>query len=130
MDAQNAARLARWHQIIKTRNASMLNDLLADDIIFHPPALWTPERGKSAALLVLSTVLTIFEDFEYHRQSIEQNTCFLEFGARIGSLRLKGVEIIEWNEQGKIREFEVMIRPMAALTILAQEMSRHLGGGL
>jgi hypothetical protein len=50
----------------------------------------------------------------------------LEFEARIGELSMRGIDLIETNEQGKIVDFEVMIRPANALQVLGAEMGRRL----
>ena len=46
----------------------------------------------------------------------------LEFSARVGNRELKGIDMIRFDAEGKIAEFEVMIRPLSALQALAAEM--------
>ena len=46
--------------------------------------------------------------------------------ARIGEFSLRGIDLIETNETGKIIDFEVMIRPANALQLLGAEMNRRL----
>ncbi|MNC50555.1 hypothetical protein D3C75_998010 [compost metagenome] len=54
----------------------------------------------------------------------------LEFSARVGEKELKGIDMIRFNEQGKIVEFEVMVRPLSGLQALGEEMGRRLGAYL
>ncbi|MNY31347.1 hypothetical protein D3C86_1655090 [compost metagenome] len=54
----------------------------------------------------------------------------LEFSARVGGKELKGIDMIRFNEQGKIVEFEVMVRPLSGLQALGEEMGRRLGAYL
>jgi hypothetical protein len=126
MTDSNATRLTQWHHIVASKDLARLDDLLADDIRFRSPLYWKPLEGKAMAIRILSTVIQVFQDFRYERELIQDQTWFLEFRARIGELDLKGIDLIQLNDAGKIQEFEVMIRPVNALQTLGQEMARRL----
>jgi hypothetical protein len=117
--------LTRWHQFVTDRDIAHLGDLLADDVTFRPPTYWKTRHGKPITMLILSTVVEIFENFEYHRQWIDGDDWALEFSARIGGLALKGVDLIRL-ERGKIVDFEVLVRPPNAVDALRQEMAARL----
>ncbi|MDH5422147.1 MAG: nuclear transport factor 2 family protein [Acidimicrobiia bacterium] len=117
--------LAIWHLFIADRDIAHLDELLADDVTFRPPTYWKTRSGKPVTMLILSSVMEIFEDFEYHRQWINENDWALEFTARIGDLGLKGVDLITLQD-GKITELEVVIRPPNAVEALRQEMAVRL----
>lgn len=72
------------------------------------------------------TVMTVFEDFRYIREIIDEQNFGLEFEARIGELSLRGIDLIQIDESGRITDFEVMIRPANALQILGMEMGKRL----
>jgi hypothetical protein len=79
-------------------------------------------------VLVLTTVLTIFEDFRYHRTFVAgPHDVGLEFSAHIGQWQLRGIDLITFNEAGEMIEFEVMIRPLKALQALAEAMGNRIG---
>lgn len=117
--------LTKWHQFVSERDIRLLDDLLDEDITFRPPTYWKNREGKPLAMLILSSVMDIFEDFEYHRQWIDGNDWALEFSARIGDLVLKGVDLIRIQD-GKIVDFEALIRPPNAVSALRQEMGERL----
>src|SRR4029077_20468797 len=84
--------------------------------------------GRPAALLVLTTVVQIFENLRYHRTFIAgAHDAALEFSANIGKWQLKGIDLIKFSEAGEIIEFEVMIRPIKALAALGEEMGNRIG---
>ncbi len=87
------------------------------------------EDFVSAVALLLRTVLTVFEDFTYHRQlvSADGRSVVLEFSARVGEKQLKGIDLIQFDADGLITDFEVMIRPMSGLQALGAEMGARLG---
>ncbi len=123
--------LSRWHQFVTDRDVALLTDLLADDITFHPPTYWKVREGRPTTMLLLSTVMQVFEDFEYHRQWIHSDSWALEFSARIGDLELKGVDLMQ-IEDDRIVDLEVLIRPPNAIVALRNQMGERLaafGGG-
>jgi hypothetical protein len=81
---------------------------------------------------ILNTVLKVFNDFTYHRQLVtdEGLSVVLEFSAHVGGRNLKGIDMIRFDEQGKIVDFEVMVRPMSGLQALGEEMGRRVGAFL
>lgn len=79
-------------------------------------------------MLVLTTVVQIFENFRYHRQfTAGPADAGLEFSANIGKWQLKGIDLITFNEAGEMVEFEVMVRPIKALQALGDEMGARIG---
>ena len=115
-----------WHKFVETQNAALLEEILATDVKFHSPFVWKPKDGKAITTVILTTVATVFEDFRYVREIIDGQNFALEFEARIGELTLRGVDLIQIDERGKIVDFEVMIRPANALQILGMEMGKRL----
>ena len=118
--------LTRWHEFVETRNSEILEGILADNIKFHSPFVWKPKDGKAAAIKILTTVATVFEDFRYVREVTDEQNFVLEFEARVGEFTLRGVDLIQIADDGKIVDFEVMIRPANALQALGMEMGRRL----
>ncbi len=120
--------IAAWHRFVASRDASLLPPLLAEQIVFRSPVVQSPIPGRAAALLVLSTVVQIFENFRYDRQFVAgTHDVVLEFAANIGKWQLKGVDLIKFNQAGEMVEFEVMIRPLKALQALGEEMGNRIG---
>jgi len=96
--------------------------------VFRSPFLQSPIPGRTATLLVLTTVIQIFENFRYHRTFVAgSHDVALEFAASIGKWQLKGVDLVKFNEAGEMIEFEVMIRPIKALQALGEEMGNRIG---
>jgi hypothetical protein len=81
---------------------------------------------------ILNTVLKVLVDFTYHRQLATADGCsvVLEFSASVDGRELKGIDMIRFDEQGKIVDFEVMVRPMSGLQALGEEMGRRVGAFL
>ena len=122
----SGSALQRWHAFAESGDVGLLDDLLADDVEFHPPTYWKPRRGKAVVTIILGTVATVFEEFRYEREWIDGPNWALEFTARVGELDLKGVDLIRLDEQGKIADFEVAARPPNAVAALRDAMEERL----
>ncbi|MBD9417445.1 nuclear transport factor 2 family protein [Pseudomonas sp. PDM16] len=123
-----AASLQRWHQFIAAQDLSQLPELLHPQAVFRSPMAHNAYPGAQAVNLILNTVLQVFQDFAYHRElaTADGLNVVLEFSAKVGERELKGIDMIRFDENGKIVEFEVMVRPMSGLAALGEEMGRRL----
>ena len=124
-----ADSLNRWHEMIRTADLSALPALLDANAVFRSPMAHTPYPGAQVVAMILNTVFEVFEDFEYHRElaTADGLNVILEFSAKVGAKELKGIDMIRFDERGKIVEFEVMVRPLSGLQALGEEMGRRLG---
>ncbi|MCK7607862.1 nuclear transport factor 2 family protein [Acinetobacter portensis] len=120
--------IMRWHEMLETRDMSILNELLGDDVVFRSPVAYSPYSGKQVVFFILSNVIQVFENFTYHREFLSEDgaNIVLEFSANIGDKKLKGIDMIQFNEHGKIVDFEVMIRPKSGLEALAELMGKRM----
>ena len=123
MSAQN---LERWHEVVFNGDLKLLSQILDDNVEFHSPTLWAPKVGKPITQYILQMVLDIFEDFEYQRQWVDGNNMALEFSARVDDKQIKGIDLIQWDDNGKIIHFEVMLRPMNGLQLMFDKMTERL----
>ena len=120
--------IQKWHDMIATRDMSMLSDLLADDVVFRSPVAFKPYEGKQVVFFILTNVIQVFENFTYHREFFteDEQSVVLEFSAVVSEKQLKGIDMIRFNKQGQIVEFEVMIRSLSGLQALAAQMGERI----
>ena len=118
--------LTKWHRFVSEKDMQALAEALADDVLFRSPVLWKPKEGKATTMLYLSSAARVLEDFTYQRQFVGDNAVVLEFSARVGPLSVKGVDIIQFNAEGQIVDFEVMVRPASGLQALGAAMAQQL----
>ena len=120
--------IATWHQIIRERNVHGLAALLADDAVFHSPVVHTPQIGKAITTKYLAAAFQIFfnESFRYVREFRNDRDAVLEFELELDGIKINGVDMIKWNDAGKITEFKVMLRPLKAVNLIHQKMAAIL----
>ena len=106
--------LDTWHDLVKSRNVKGLNALLADNVVFLSPVVHTPQVGKAVTLQYLSAAFHVFfnESFRYVRELSGPRDAVLEFQVEIDGISVNGVDMIKWDDDGRITEFKVMIRPL------------------
>lgn len=120
--------LDTWHDLVQTRNAKGLRDLLADDVVFHSPVVHTPQTGKAVTTQYLAAAFQVFfnASFRYVREVVGPRDAVLEFQVEIDGITVNGVDMIRWNEEGRITDFKVMIRPLKAINLIHQKMAAML----
>jgi len=120
--------MAAWHEMVKSKNAAGLDDLLADDVVFHSPIVHTPQAGKPLTKLYLTAALYVLNNgsFQYRREVISDNNAVLEFSAVVDGITINGVDMITWNADGRIMDFKVMIRPLKAINLIHRLMGEML----
>jgi SnoaL-like domain len=122
------ATLDTWHDLVKSRNAAGLDALLSDNVVFYSPIVHTPQAGKAVTLQYLSAAFHVFfnESFHYVRELRGPRDAVLEFEVEIDGIRVNGVDMIQWNDEGRIVAFKVMLRPLKAINLIHQKMAAML----
>lgn len=120
--------IKKWHQVVKEQDIKLLKSILANDAIFYSPLLFKPKKGKAQVAGFLMAASKMFEgnDFHYVKEIIGSNEAMLEFNATIDGILVDGVDIITWNDDEKITEFKVMIRPFTAIEKVGEKMKSLL----
>ena len=124
----NPHPITTWHQLVQASDPSGLDGLLADDAVFVSPIVHTPQRGKALAKAYLSAAFQVFFNsaYRYVREIIGPSDAMLEFETEVDGVLVNGVDIIKWNDAGKVVEFKVMIRPLKAIGVIHERMGAML----
>lgn len=120
--------MATWHKLVKSQDATGLDDLLADDAVFHSPVVHKPQLGKAITQKYLAAAFQVFfnDSFRYVREVKGDRDAVLEFMVEIDGISVNGVDMIKWNDEGRITEFKVMLRPLKAVNLIHQKMGEML----
>jgi len=132
-----------WHQLVRGEvqgdRDAFLTNLLAEEVIFYSPVVFTPQRGRDITKLYLHAAAATFDPasggsaggdssggFRYTKELLVGNRAALEFETTMGGKYVNGIDIIECNESGRITEFRVMIRPLQAVQAVHAAMGAML----
>ena len=142
-----AAVIDTWHEFLRGARPDALDELVDDDVVFHSPIVFTPQRGKAITTLYLTAATQALPgdaptgddagdhpadvampggSFRYTKQVLSGDTAVLEFETTIDGLYVNGVDIIRCNPDGRIVEFRVMIRPLQAVNLVHRQMAAML----
>ena len=127
---QDTSALQSWHELVAAGNPAGLSDLLAEDVVFYSPVVYTPQQGKAITQLYLAAAMQVFAQggFRYVREVVAANDAVLEFEAELAGVYVNGVDMIQWNDAGQITEFKVMLRPLQAVNLIHKMMGEMLQG--
>ena len=131
----------KWYEVMKSNDMDKLDELLAEDVVFYSPVVYTPQKGKDITKMYLMAAGGVFgeetkeevsdskksqSNFKYIKEIIGEKSALLEFESEMDGIYVNGVDVISWNEEGKITEFKVIVRPLQAVNMLHQKMQTML----
>jgi len=133
--------IADWHEYIVGKKPGGLEALIDDDCVFLSPIVFTPQKGKDLTLAYLRAAGGTLGGqgvpgegkpaenagkFKYTKEVLQGNYAVLEFESEMDGKYINGVDIITCNDEGKIIEFKVMVRPLQAINLLHAAMGAML----
>lgn len=121
--------IERWHQFIGGgHDPAVLHDLLDDDAVFYSPAVFSPQQGRAKTAQYLTAAAKMFggTDFHYIEEWVGDRSAVLEFAATVDGIYVNGIDMIHWNDDGRIVSFKVMMRPFKGLQVIMPKMAELL----
>ncbi len=121
--------VSAWHAYMASGgDAALLADLIAEDAVFHSPVVHSPQAGKAKVMLYLLSAAKVLgnESFTYVRELIDGNDALLEFTSELDGIHVNGIDLIRFDDAGKIIDFKVMVRPVKAVNKLWDLMAAQL----
>jgi hypothetical protein len=121
------AAVRAWHAVVQSGDAGLLDDLLADDVVFRSPAVFKPQEGKAVTTRYLTSAMAVLgPSLRYVGEWHGETSAVLEFEADLDGVYVQGVDMLRWNGEGKLVGFTVMVRPMRGLNKLVELMAQEL----
>lgn len=113
-----------FRHAVESHDAAAIEALLADDVVFTSPVAFKPYPGKAMTAATIRGVMRVFEDFRYVREIAEPDgrEAALVFEATVEGKRLTGCDFVRLDDEGKVADLMVMVRPLSAATALAEAM--------
>jgi hypothetical protein len=124
------APLRAWHGVVESKDPGQLDELLAEDVVFRSPAVFAAQEGKPVTTLYLSAALIVLgPTLRYRHEWYDETSAVLEFEADLDGIVVHGVDMLRWNDAGRLTSFTVMVRPMRGLERLIALMGAQLARG-
>jgi len=119
------AFIEQWHRIFEENDPNLILPLIDDDIEFYSPAIFSPKRGKTVVVELLGVVFSIFEGYRVTDTWTKGNDVIFEFEAGVGKYTLQGIDRFRLNDEGKVVQMKVWIRPLTGLKELARTVTKR-----
>ncbi|MEU0629015.1 nuclear transport factor 2 family protein [Streptomyces sp. NPDC005989] len=120
----------RFRAAVEKGELAALSDLFTEDIRLYSPVKFTPFEGRPMVLGLFGVLLRIFEDFRYvgHFEGTAETSAdgeeapstVLLFRATVNGKQIHGIDLLQFDGAGRIKEFTVMVRPQSAVHALGQ----------
>lgn len=116
--------MREFREAVEADDHDAIEALLADDVRFTSPVAFKPYEGKAITAAILRGVARVFEGFHYVRtiSSPDGRDHALIFVATVEGKQINGCDFLHVDDDGRIDDFVVMVRPLSAATALAQAM--------
>ncbi|HWJ81199.1 MAG TPA: nuclear transport factor 2 family protein [Nocardioides sp.] len=119
--------MTTFREAIDARDMDAVESMLAEDVVFRSPVAFEPYAGKAITNAILRSVVEVLDDFHYVREIHDRGD--LEhayvFQAKVGGLEVTGCDFIVYDDEGRITDFMVMVRPLKAAHALATLMAER-----
>ena len=113
-----------FREAIEARDFAGVEALFADNVVFTSPVAFKPYPGKAITAAIIRGVGRVFEDFRYVREivSADGRDHALVFETKVDGKSVNGCDFLHFDDDGKIDELTVMVRPLSAAQALAAAM--------
>lgn len=122
---QVEAFIKQWHRIFAEDDPTLIYPMIDDDVEFYSPAIFTPKRGKETVFELLGVVYEVFEDYRVTDTWTKDNEVMFEFEVKVGKFSLQGIDRFRLNDDGKVAQLKVWIRPLSGLQELARQVAKR-----
>ncbi len=115
---------------VENGRVDQASELFRDDAIFRSPILFKPYEGRDQVQRVLQAaerVLALGGHFRYLHQLEDPHdrVAILEFATEVDGKRVEGIDKLTFDEEGRITELKVMLRPASALQAVGARMAEE-----
>ena len=122
--------LESWHSVIEGGSQPQaLAAIIREDAVFHSPVVHTPQSGRALVVAYLAAAGQTLGNasFRYVRELLDGDSAMLEFETEMDGIHVNGIDLIRFDDEGKIVDFKVMIRPLKAVNKVWEQMAAQLG---
>jgi SnoaL-like protein len=103
---------------VESKDLDAVQATLRTDVSFYTPLRFEPFRGRDAAIAALTVAARSFAfqpGFRYTHTLRAGSTLALFFEADLQGKHLEGVDLVVLDEQDKVAELRVMMRPFTTV---------------
>ena len=115
-----------FRRAAEAKDVELMTKALREDVVLHSPILFRGFEGREIVGQVLTHVAATLEDLTYVDELADERTVCLRFKARVGDRELEGIDFLELDEDGRVAELTVFMRPLSAINTFNEQMKTRL----
>ena len=121
-----------FRRAIEAHDLEQLLAVFREDAVLHSPITFQPFEGKAAIRRLLGIILEVFQDFRYTDEldAADGRTKILVFRTRVLSRDVEGIDLVRFDDEGRVRDLTVMVRPRSGMEALLGEVQPKLMAAL
>ena len=110
----------------EAKDVELMTETLREDVVLHSPILFRGFEGRDVVGQVLTHVAATLEGLTYVDELTGESSVCLRFKAKVGDRELEGIDFLELDDEGKVAELTVFMRPLSAITAFNEQMKVRL----
>jgi hypothetical protein len=132
MNPLNRRIIDQWHHVAQSGDFTDLDTMIHDDAVFESPIIHTPQRGKAITIQYLTAAVMTLKSpsSQFVGEWSGDKSVVVEFKSEIEGITINGIDMISFDETGRITHFKVMVRPLKAMNLLHRKMGEMLAAFL
>lgn len=113
-----------FRQAVEARDEAAIEALLAEDVVFTSPVAYKPYAGRAITAAIVRAVVRVCEEFRYEREITDAGgrDVALVFRATVNGREVHGCDFLHLDDEGRIDDLTVMVRPLSGANALAEAM--------
>lgn len=116
-----------FRKAVESHKLDDIVEAFSEDAVLHSPVSFKPVKGRDAIRTLFGILLEVLQDFRYTDQlDSDDGTRGLIFRARIGDRDIEGLDLLRFDDSGRICDITVMARPRSAIEALRLEVGSRL----
>ena len=115
-----------FRRAAEAKDVELMTETLREDVVLHSPILFRGFEGREIVGQVLTHVAATLEGLTYVDEITGENTVCLRFKAKVGDRELEGIDFLGLDDDGRVTELTVFMRPLSAINAFNEQMKQRL----
>ena len=115
-----------FRRAAEAKDVELMTATLREDVVLHSPILFRGFEGREIVGQVLTHVAATLKDLTYVDELAGERSVCLRFKAKVGELELEGIDYLTLDEDGRVADLTVFMRPLKAVNTFNEQMKARL----
>lgn len=119
--------LQAFRRAMEDGDPDAIRATLAEDVVLHSPVTSRPFHGRDLVTALLAAARATLEGLAYESELDGDGLHALTFAGAVAGRPASGVDLVVLDDDGLVRDFTAMIRPLGAARAFNEGMGQRVG---